>query len=278
MSEAEVRELFSASGEPPPSPDEEAVRLSTTQVRLRLRKRFPAPEYAYFDEIPNGTAGHKSRTLDALAMSVWPSRGLRLIGIEIKASRADWQRELRNPAKAEALFQYCHHFYLAVGDERVVQPGELPPTWGLLIPRGGQLVAKVEAPLIQPQPLTYSFLAAILRRASEVQPEEAALKTRLEAALAEKEREWQSRQPYVVKQLQDELVRLRRSIQAFEEKSGVKIDAWSGAHMGEAVARLYRMQDPAYRERASRIRDSAQRLPETADAELAEIARMDGAP
>ena len=44
---------------------------------------------------------------DAVIMSLWPSRGLELHGVEIKVSRADWKREAADPAKAEAIAAYC---------------------------------------------------------------------------------------------------------------------------------------------------------------------------
>lgn len=52
-----------------------------------------------------------------------------------------------------------------VSDRKIVEPGELPPTWGLLAPRGEHLAAVVEAPKLTPVELGRPFLAAVCRAA-----------------------------------------------------------------------------------------------------------------
>jgi hypothetical protein len=99
-----------------------------------------------------------------MAMSLWPSRGLLLSAFEVKCSRSDWLRELKDPSKAEAFQRYVDFFYLVVSDEKIVAPGELPVTWGLMAPRGGGLGVVVEAPRLQgAQPMSRGMLAALLR-------------------------------------------------------------------------------------------------------------------
>jgi len=53
-----------------------------------LQKRFPSEEYACLPQVRNAT-GYSSviRTADAIAMSLWPSRGLDLHGFEFKSLR-----------------------------------------------------------------------------------------------------------------------------------------------------------------------------------------------
>ena len=131
-----------------------------------LRERFPPPEWALFTEMINGTGFSKRRTADAVAMNTWPSRGLELWGFEIKRSRQDWKRELEDPAKAEVMASNCDRWYLVVDDEKIVQPGELPPAWGLMAPRGGKLAVKVEATKLEPKEWSKPFIAALLRRAA----------------------------------------------------------------------------------------------------------------
>ena len=100
---------------------------TTEELRALLRKKYAAPEYALFEEVRNGTGFSRSvtRSADALAYSLWPSRGLELHGFELKISRSDWQRELLKPAKAEALQQFCDRWWV-VAPVDLVQPGELP--------------------------------------------------------------------------------------------------------------------------------------------------------
>lgn len=73
-----------------------------------LRRRYPAPAWAFLEEVRNQTGYARTiRTADALAMSLYPSRGLHLHGFEVKVSRADWFRELNDPKKAEEIAAYC---------------------------------------------------------------------------------------------------------------------------------------------------------------------------
>lgn len=114
-------------------------------------------------EVANGTGAHSKRYADAVAFGLWPSHGHKIEGIEIKVSRSDFLSEMKKPQKSAPVYQYCHHWWLAV-PKGLVDKAELPPTWGLLELTGDRLVAKVKAPLLTPEPATPAFVAALLRR------------------------------------------------------------------------------------------------------------------
>jgi hypothetical protein len=145
--------------------------LSTSQVEALLADRFAAPEYATLFNVKNRTGYGKERYADALSMNLYPSRGLELSGFEIKVSRSDWLREKDDPAKAEEIQRYCDRWYLVLGAAEIVKPGELPPTWGLIVPDRGALKIAIEAPRLSPHPLDRVFIAAMLRRATEQSPD-----------------------------------------------------------------------------------------------------------
>lgn len=140
--------------------------MNEEEVRLMLRERYADPAFAFLPHVREGTGVYAGRTADAVAMGVWPSRGFELLGFEIKCSRSDWLREVRNPAKADGLFAYMDRWWIVTSDKSMVYPGELPPTWGWIAVMGTQLRVQVEAPKLDPKPLTHVFLAAILRQAS----------------------------------------------------------------------------------------------------------------
>ena len=79
--------------------------MRAADVRAALARKFCAPEYALFYEVANATGSAATRSADAIAMGLWPSRGLYLQGFEIKVSRSDWLSELKNPAKAAREFE-----------------------------------------------------------------------------------------------------------------------------------------------------------------------------
>lgn len=86
------------------------------------------PAWAFVPKVRDAAGFSATRTIDAIAMSLWPSRGLELHGHEIKVSRSDWLRELKEPEKAEAFSSVVDRWWLVVSDAQIVAAGELPPS------------------------------------------------------------------------------------------------------------------------------------------------------
>ena len=213
-------------------------------VVAALRKRYPDPAWAFLEQVANGTGRFQSRWADAIAMSLWPSRGIELHGIEVKVSRSDWLSELNNPAKADAFQRYCHRWWLAVGDEKIVQPGELPPTWGLLILKGDVIKCKTEATALDPKPIDTTFLAGILRNVAKLDTEVLS-KARNEGyadGYDNAKKNLERSDENVAGQLKD----LRQSLLEFETVSGLHINKYNGKRMGEAVKALEVMRSRRY--------------------------------
>jgi hypothetical protein len=239
--------------------------MKAAELMVLLRARYPAPEYAFFEQFANGTGGHRSRTADALAMSLWPSRGLELIGFELKVSRADWLRELKQPAKAECLVRRCDRWYIVVADEAILQPGELPSTWGLLTPgRGGKLTVRVEAPKLDPPPMDRIFLASLLRQVHEACPSEVALSQATEAGrkigYAEGVKAGEKRKEATLNRAALELEHLQAGVKAFEEASGITFATYSGGRIGAAVKLVMQGQDVHVRQHLARMAIQVERI------------------
>jgi len=98
---------------------------------------------------------------DAISVDTWRSGGYAISGYEVKCSRSDWLRELRDPGKAEVWKRYCARWWL------VALPGvvedDLPVGWGLLERRGNTLRRVVAALELYPLPLTAQDLAGLAR-------------------------------------------------------------------------------------------------------------------
>lgn len=136
-----------------------------------LRHVHAPPEWAIFFEVPSGTGSNLKRRADALAVNLWPSRGLEIRGFEIKVSRGDYKREVAQPGKADTFWRYCHSWWI-VAPANLVQPSELPLGWGLMEPtgRGGlkqTAPAAVREDVAEP---SRAFFAA-LARAAQVENE-----------------------------------------------------------------------------------------------------------
>lgn len=210
---------------------------STDRVYQALANRFAPPAHAVITEVPDATGYGKTRTADALVMSLWPSRGLTLSGVEVKASRSDWVKERDDPSKAEAIARYCDYWYLAVGDPSIVQPGELPETWGLLVPHGESLKVAKEPAKLSPVPIDREFLASLFRVIA-IGPA-GAIRREFErgrsAGYAEARRSFEASAERTDRGAKDECERLKRAIAEFEQASGVRIDQWNGGPIGRAV-------------------------------------------
>lgn len=203
-------------------------------IRQLLLRRFCAPEWALFFEVANGTGAIRPRYADAVAMNLWPSRGLSIHGFEIKISRSDWQVELKNPVKADELARHCDHWWI-VAAKGVVRDGELPPTWGLYEIDGRGVTMKVQAPKLAEPALTREFMAALVRRAGEFAGRnvEDEVKKRIVDAEAGLERRIDERVKYRTRELE----RHQYTLEAFEKAAGFKIGDWDAETFG-AAARL----------------------------------------
>lgn len=237
------------------------ILATETLVLAALAQKFAAPEYAFIHHARNGT-GYERRTLrtaDALALNLWPSRGLELHGFEIKTSRKDWLTEKDNPSKAEDIARFCDRWWLVVGDPAIVQRGDLPSTWGLLVPKSdGSLVVAVEAPKLDVLALDRLMLASILRRLSANMVPRDALKelakADADARFAEHKRKFDGASER--DRLAERVRELETRIDQFEKRSGVRIDAWGDLDIGAAVAAV--VQATHAKQIASDILDEAQ--------------------
>jgi hypothetical protein len=235
-------------------------------MRTLIEQRFSAPGYAVLHEVRNATGySGVTRTADALVMSLWPSRGLELMGIEIKVTRGDWLRELADPAKAEAIQRYCDRWWLCVSDEGIVAPGELPATWGLLTYRRGRLEAKVEAPKLTAQPMDRKFLAGILRNVAVGYVPSSELDRLVEKRAQEAAAREREAAASVQRSLQHQIDDLNAAARAFREASGVDaFDRWHSGRIGQAVRQVLEKWDP--KEAISQMRRIAQEAERTAAA------------
>jgi hypothetical protein len=141
--------------------------VPTEQLRQMLRDHFIKPG----EELPGAVfltevtaPGRSTRRADTVHIGTWASRGGGEIDVcEIKTQRADWLREMRDPGKAEAWWPYSSRFWLVVPNTSVAAPEELPPGWGLLVPkRSGRRFQTVVEPAVRTPEITPALLVTLL--------------------------------------------------------------------------------------------------------------------
>lgn len=187
-----------------------------------------APEWACLRHVRDG-AGWDRRTCDALAMSLWKSRGLVLRGFEIKVSRGDWKREAADPEKAEAVAKFCDEWWLVTPAGLVREPEvELPPTWGLMVSddSGKALTVARKATRLTPEPISRGFLAQLFKGAQAAQGDllrgwipESQIEERIEKARAAGQANGERDARFSVDALRD----LRAAVARFRDATGIDV-------------------------------------------------------
>lgn len=244
--------------------------MTTEELIVKLGKKYPSPAYAFITQIRNGTgyARSETRTADAMAMSLWPSRGIYLEGFELKVSRSDWLHELKQPEKAEEMVKYCDYWYVVVPDDTIVKMEELPKNWGLMIAngRGGSIKVIKEAPLLSHTPVDRLFLASIFRNITERMVAKDLIEPLLkDARIKGKEAAGNETQRYM-----RDFENLEKKVRAFEKASGVMIvNEWQDmGNIGHAVKSVLQGKDKHAHKRLIELHEKALKIAEYCKGEM----------
>lgn len=145
------------------------INKKTQNLIDKLREEYPYPNKALIAEFRGGTGWSRESRADAIAMDLWPSKGLELIGFELKTSRQDWLNELKNPMKCDPIKQFCDRWYVVYDNQNIVRDwkDKIPEDWGLMyLDIMGKFFVKREAPKLKPKPIDRAFLASLMRIAA----------------------------------------------------------------------------------------------------------------
>lgn len=266
----------------------EFVHGESSVMRL-IRERYsgssPREDKAYvvLEQVRNSTGyGPRTRTADAIVMSLWPSRGLTLMGFEIKVSKSDWKSELAQPEKAEEISRFCDCWNI-VAPPGIVELSELPPTWGLYEAHERKLKL-VRAPVLEKevQPISRGFLGALLRAAttgvvpvSEVESSvntrvEREIEHRLQWAVDERAPEYKAREREL-ETTKAHLASERMWRERFEAASGITISSYDGGRIGKAIDAIRWENVAEHAERLAGQAESYRRAADLAEAAAAEL-------
>ncbi len=236
-------------------------QIGTAELYKLLRVRYEPQSWALMFEVADATGARHSRWADAVAMSLWPSRGLGLHGIEVKSSRSDWVKELKTPAKAEAICRYCDHWWLCVSDPTIVFAGELPETWGMLAPKGNGLAVIKPAAKLSPEPIDRGFLAALLRSAAKpaVLLDQQAMNAEYSRGYNQGQESGNRSAEYIQKTHNE----LQQTVRDFEKASGIAIrETWNhtSEKIGQTVREVLAGKHKRDREELQRMKRAAQEI------------------
>lgn len=230
-----------------------------------LFARYPAGEYAVLQEVSDAAGFGRSRSADGIVINLWPSRGLEISGLELKSGRGDWLRELKQPDKAENIFKYCDRWWLVTTDETIAKIEEIPPSWGWMCgnKNGTKMSVKKEAPQLKPEPVSKSFLAAMMKRATKGMIARSSLEDEIEKRVEERRTRDRANQSYELTNCRESLKALNERIHEFEKISGVTIDRWDVGNIAKIVSVLRRSNPDDLLTRLCQLRESSQLIHKT---------------
>ena len=156
------------------------ITVSSNDIIRALMAKFPHPKRQSglnqdgnisFGELRIGTGYGKDaeQRIDFWTMHPLPSKGFVRQAFEVKVTRGDFLREMRQPRKRAYALLYSNEFYFAV-PKGLIDPGELPPEAGLYeygryADGEPHLYCTVAAPWRDTPPPSWRFFAAVTRRA-----------------------------------------------------------------------------------------------------------------
>lgn len=217
-----------------------ATNMNSREVIEKLKIHLPKERgFVFLEQVAN-TTGFASRFADAIVLNVWKSR-FEIIGVEVKVSRSDWLNEIRQPAKADKIFQYCDTWYVAT-PAGIIQPGELPNGWGWWEVTAEKTFTRQASDRNKHKTLDDFFVAAVLRRALEQATPQAELENAETRGYHRGVASGKESAQYKLERLQTELDRLKKCVQDYETASGLNFSqGWAdGANLGRAVNMVLR--------------------------------------
>ena len=170
-----IRRGFNNPNKPPEKPLNEMSDKEKTEKIYECLDRLHEENWSLKNwitirEVRCGT-GYRyqnQRSFDYMAICTLEGNSVR--GYEVKASRADFLKDVKDPEKQKALRCFCNLFYY-VAPEGIIKKEELPPWAGLIeLNYDGEkywLNQAVGAPLQANFPPTWSFVAECIRNKNE---------------------------------------------------------------------------------------------------------------
>lgn len=140
-----------------------------SRIDSAIRLRHMENWVVWFEvRLGTGWGGTAQQSMDAFAMHEWPSESFHRVAYEIKISRGDFLRELKNPKKRRPAMRHSNQFYF-ITLPGVAKIEEIPADCGLIEVNtdGGLKEATrtvLDAPFRDSIPPSWRFLAGAFRR------------------------------------------------------------------------------------------------------------------
>lgn len=225
--------------------------FATHEINQMLWNRYTEKgEHTLLFDVPNVVGVTSNRRCDAIAIGMWGSSGRLIQGFEVKASRSDWLREVKDVTKADPFIEQCDRWWLVTGHVSIAKPGEIPDAWGWMVAtKTGLRVQRPAKPLPQHETMIRRLWAfALIRKAadrSEIakSPE---FQVMLSNAVREAERRETERATREIARQAPDHEALKKKIEKFEAASGMKLEDWKLGNVGKLARRLAALNSHGY--------------------------------
>lgn len=244
-----------------------------TTIREALADKFSHPHYITLFEVRDSTGFDSTRSADAISIGMYRSRGREMTGFEIKVSRSDWLRELKQPEKAEEIGKFCEWFYLVTSDGSIARIDEIPTPWGWMVLKGEKLKVLKKPERMKALPPDRHMLCSLLYsvRAQSI----ADIEKQIQEAVKERVKSEHGGLKYDLEQAEEKSKRLEQIIREYETASGLNIrSGWM--HPAKVGAAVHRLMNEAnvmerYKEDLKHVAGRARDIAEAVERQLAEL-------
>src|SRR5271170_5898795 len=149
--------------------EDPADSFQTPAINQMLWNRYTDKgEYVFLFDVPNIVGTNSTRRCDGIALGMWGSTGRLIHGFEVKASRSDWLREVKDVSKADPFIEQCDRWWLVTGHLSIAKPEEIPDAWGWMVAtKSGLRIQRPARPLPTDHNLKRLWAFALIRVAAD---------------------------------------------------------------------------------------------------------------
>ncbi len=224
--------------------------FTTGDVNQMLWNKFTEKgEHVFLFDVPNVVGLRQERRCDGVAIGMWESTGRLIQGFEVKVSRSDWLREVKDVTKADHFIEQCDRWWLVTGDISVAKPEEIPEAWGWMnATKTGLRIQRPARLLREKEPhIKRGWAFALIRRAAE----RGDINAPEVQAILRKHREEQDRRAKeqidrAIASSAPKLLALQKKVEELESVSGMKLEDWRLGNVGKLARKLNAISEDNY--------------------------------
>lgn len=209
--------------------------MTTEELQELLAARYPSDRYALFFDVPDKVGTNQRRRADAIAIGCWNSVGHLVEGFEMKVSRSDWLREVKQVQKADPFIERCDKWWLVTADASIAKEDEIPACWGwMAATKSGLRVQRPAQRLPQDDSkIDRMFAIGLFRKMQGDMLASPEVRRVLKSAADVRDAEIEKQVIWRTERNTRRINELTQRIEKFETSSGLKLDDWRLGDVGK---------------------------------------------